>query len=129
MTEKIPHPTVPDLPPADLLDLALEFIEAHPKAWDQSTWVCGSTACLGGWAAMIDGMQVWEERGDYSEVYVARDPETEEGIYIEEWLDKRFGDNANDLFNGELTLEQLQAGVRAYRRNEDVFSAMYGEED
>lgn len=44
------------------LRTALEYIKAHPDEWDQSTWFCGTTACLAGHIALLDG---WEPTDDY----------------------------------------------------------------
>jgi len=39
------------------LTLLRDEIRAHPDEHDQSTWICGTTACAGGRAAMLAG---WE---------------------------------------------------------------------
>ena len=31
-----------------VLDAALAHIDAHPDEWDQSAWVCGTSACVAG---------------------------------------------------------------------------------
>jgi hypothetical protein len=31
-----------------VLDAALAYIDAHPDEWDQSTWMCGTSACVAG---------------------------------------------------------------------------------
>jgi hypothetical protein len=42
-----------------LLQKALDHIEAHPEEWDQESWgrqtACGTTACLAGHIALMDG--------------------------------------------------------------------------
>ena len=38
-----------------VLDAALAHIDANPGEWEQSTWVCGSSACLGGRIALMAG--------------------------------------------------------------------------
>lgn len=39
----------------DILDAALASIDACPDAWRQSTWHCGTVACLAGHAAVAAG--------------------------------------------------------------------------
>lgn len=42
-----------------LLQKALDHVEAHPEEWDQESWgrqtPCGTTACLAGHIALMDG--------------------------------------------------------------------------
>ena len=42
----------------ELLDLALNYIDEHPEEWDQSTWDCGTTACIAGHMARIAGSPI-----------------------------------------------------------------------
>ena len=39
----------------ELLDAALAYIDEHPEEWDQSTWDCGTTACIAGHMARLSG--------------------------------------------------------------------------
>lgn len=46
----------------DLTYATLDYIREHPKEWDQSSYVCGSTACFAGRACLIAGVR--DEKGD-----------------------------------------------------------------
>jgi hypothetical protein len=43
------------------LDQVRTFLRAHPKLHVQSSWVCGTTACIAGWAVALDeGKKAWD---------------------------------------------------------------------
>ena len=37
----------------EILDKALEMIEANPKHWDQKMWHCGTSHCLAGFCDLV----------------------------------------------------------------------------
>ena len=37
----------------EILDKALEMIEANPKHWDQNMWHCGTSHCLAGFCDLV----------------------------------------------------------------------------
>jgi hypothetical protein len=49
------------------LDEAIAYIEKHPEQHDQATWfrryTCGSTACLAGHVAILDGWTLIDGHG------------------------------------------------------------------
>lgn len=45
-------------PNAELAWRVLDHIDAHPESWDQTTWVCGTTACFAGWAVRLSGAEI-----------------------------------------------------------------------
>lgn len=46
-----------------LLRKTMEHIEAHPEEHDQMTWVCGTTMCFAGHAAVISGAHFVHDYG------------------------------------------------------------------
>lgn len=49
-------------PNAELAYRVLDRIDAHPKQWDQGTWLyekgnCGTVACFAGWASTLAGYE------------------------------------------------------------------------
>jgi hypothetical protein len=44
-------------PNAPLLLKTLHHIEAHPEEWNQEIWLCDTTACFAGRAALLDGAE------------------------------------------------------------------------
>lgn len=53
-------------PNAELAYRVLDHIDAHPETWDQSSWVCGTTACFAGWAVRLSGAEI--EQSDPDEI-------------------------------------------------------------
>jgi len=112
--------------PKDLLVAAMAQIEMHPETWDQEHWRneadCGTTYCLAGWMATLDG-QKWVEgrrRGSL---------ETPGGLrHISDWaydvLDPQDARDVHALFRGENSLASLRAGVKAYLNDEDIIAAI-----
>jgi hypothetical protein len=45
-------------PNVSLLRKTVEHITAHPEAWDQYVYICGTAACFAGRAVLIDGGRV-----------------------------------------------------------------------
>ena len=43
----------------ELLDKALAYIDEHPEEWDQSTWDCGTAACIAGHMARLSGESLY----------------------------------------------------------------------
>jgi hypothetical protein len=47
---------------AELAYRVLDHIDAHPRQWDQTTWIrdgeCGTTACFAGWTVLLSGHRV-----------------------------------------------------------------------
>jgi hypothetical protein len=39
----------------DLLRETLAYIEVHPEEWDQTKWICDTTACFAGRACLLSG--------------------------------------------------------------------------
>lgn len=39
----------------ELLEQTMRHIKDYPEAHDQSHWMCGTTACFAGWAAVLAG--------------------------------------------------------------------------
>lgn len=39
----------------ELIFGVLDYIETHPKEWDQEEWFCETTACFGGRALLMSG--------------------------------------------------------------------------
>lgn len=37
----------------DLAYATLDYIREHPGEWDQTTWICGATACFAGHALVL----------------------------------------------------------------------------
>ena len=113
--------------PKDLVVAAMGQIEMRPETWDQASWKndagdCGTTYCLAGWMAQIDGQQ-W---GDDESLITG--PTTRTGVgewAVGEWAchvlapsDK--GATIDRLFDPDNTLDMLRAGVKAYLNNDDV---------
>jgi hypothetical protein len=48
------------MPNAELAYRVLDHIDAHPESWDQTQWVCGTTACFAGWALRLSGYELEE---------------------------------------------------------------------
>lgn len=55
-------------PNAELAYKVLDHIDAHPDSWDQSSWVCGTTACFAGWAVRLSGATIDGQGGSDGEV-------------------------------------------------------------
>lgn len=48
-------------PNAELAYRTLDQIDASPEHWRQSSWVCGTSYCFGGWAVVLSGGQLNED--------------------------------------------------------------------
>ena len=58
----------------DLAEKVLAHVKAHPKLHDQSTWHCGTTACLAGWTVALSGEVAGYPEMDSSRVYLKDGP-------------------------------------------------------
>ncbi len=111
--------------PKDLVVAAMAQIEMHPETWDQATWKndagdCGTTYCLAGWMAQLDGQEWgsdeflagtdWSHVGDWACNVLAPS---------DKWATK-----IDRLFDADNTLDMLRAGVKAYLNNDDVLVAI-----
>jgi hypothetical protein len=62
------------MPNTELLNRTLNYIEAHPKEWDQDAWArrdqCGTAYCFAGTTVMLSGLPLdWHDsyQQDYDE--------------------------------------------------------------
>ncbi len=115
--------------PKDLLVAAMAQIEMHPETWDQRYWqdrtACGTTYCLAGWMATLDGQKwVATRRAGLLEGPGGRPR------HLSDWacsvLDPQDVRNVDALFSASNTLGDLRAGVKAYLNDEDVIAAIDG---
>ena len=108
----------------DELVSALAYIETHPEEWRQDVWVCGTSACLGGHAAMLSTeIEAITRRGDMicGPLVHLTDGRTQD---LSTWLKNRYP-GSHLLWSGTNTLDVLQDGVKAYVNDEDVGHAVF----
>lgn len=125
--------------PKALIAQAMEFIEAHPERWNQETWgetepgasltePCGTTGCLAGWMAWIDGMEPGRVghlvEGLHGQTWTFIHEPGKEGSStdIETWAAQRLDleDGEDLLFGSDNSMAVLRAGVDAYLKDRDV---------
>lgn len=122
-------------PNVELLNRTLDYIRTHPKEWQQSSWVCGSSACFAGHALRLAGHVVSEGPSpDYGAgIFPLLD-----GKYCVNWWGagaEVLGiseDCADDLFSPYNTLPMLeekvlQITVEAQREEEREEAAVFAE--
>ena len=50
-----------------LLKATLSYIELHPEEWDQTSWICDTTACFAGTACLLGGGKRIFRKGELSD--------------------------------------------------------------
>ena len=117
--------------PKDLLVAALSMIEMHPETWDQRDWktesACGTTYCLAGWMAQLDG-QKWERACSSTCFLENQAGSVDVGDWATSLLEPGFDPLVSrvlhPLFDALNTLEDLRVGVKAYLNDEDIADAI-----
>lgn len=56
--------TTTPTPDLDLLDEVVDHIDTHPEQHDQWSWICGTTACIGGRTCLLRGWAPQVRPGD-----------------------------------------------------------------
>lgn len=90
-----------------LLLKTLAHIEAHPQEWDQERWICGTTACFAGRAAILDGAEFSSVHNAVFVIERAGDPPVHERGYIADAGTIHVADRAQHA----LRLTEYQADV------------------
>lgn len=92
-------------PNAPLLLKTLEHIENHPEEWNQESWMCGTTACFAGHAALLDGGEICVDSLDGW--FVARDDDPRDALWT--LADGRLKIHAEIRARHALALDNQQA--------------------
>lgn len=95
-------------PNLDLLDAVVAHIEAHPEQHDQTTWFCGTTACIAGRTALMSGWKPYSFKpGHTSHSVVFKDDEVRHVEDVARDLLRIDQDTVDDLFNPDNTLGDI----------------------
>lgn len=100
-------------PNAELAYRVLDQIDAHPEAWDQTTWQCGTSACFAGWAVRLSGGVMENVHGRTWDVIVADGLGELNGMDADEAAERLLGvrmpwrEPEDDLFAQDNTREDL----------------------
>lgn len=131
------------------LEKTMTDILDHPKDWDQRSWICGSTACYAGRAALNEGLKVMVGH----DTTWAMEPHVSFNPYAEDEYQKIYhvlgnkahrvpvGDKACEildisgadallLFNQRCTMDNLQEMVKDLANGESLtgnWRAVYSE--
>jgi hypothetical protein len=121
----------------ELLRAAITHIQLNPREWDQGTYRCGTSMCIGGRICAIAG-ETWHTCGDFEEYLVDASPGTPFSrachrcgspvIYISKRAEQLIGHSrylagdaqdddefeGDDLFAADNTLSDLLAWQHAY---------------
>jgi hypothetical protein len=95
-----------------LLKATLRYIELHPEEWEQSLWICETTACFAGTACLLMGGKRIFRKGELSDdesVRVGR-----KRRLVMEMAQEVLDLNSNDaswLFNATNSLSELRRMV------------------
>lgn len=102
-----------------LLDAAIAQIEAHPEAWRQDYYRCGSGMCVAGWTAELAGGQWVDADPDGDEGADMLRPEADDGpawaggpIHVHDRAQRLLGISeraAEELFQGDNDLADIKA--------------------
>ena len=95
----------------DLLRETLAYIEAHPEEWDQTKWLCGTTACFAGRACLLSGDRPVYEIGPDDEsgrVYFGQDNRRRQVRYRAADLLGLGQHDADVLFDCGCTMDDLR---------------------
>lgn len=120
------------------IDEVVAHLEAHPDLHRQSVWFdvpdrlwtddklvkgwqCGTTACLAGHAAIIDG---WRPTDPYNAETMTKDGQTGYVGEIAADLLDLDPEDASTLFNSTNDLSDIRVVVEALRSDEDAFAAL-----
>lgn len=69
-------------PNANLLNLTLDHILAHPETWEQKLFRCETGMCFAGWACELDGGKwAFPVEGNHETFLVARDDDDDDVIF------------------------------------------------
>lgn len=116
---------------SEKFDRVVEFIQDHPDAHNQSTWIgrsnsyndfsCGTTGCIAGWAALQNGWRpVWSAYYDDNANEVVKDgvrcPVGRVGRDELELAD----DQADWMFDGSRELDDIVRFGKALKDNPDM---------
>lgn len=98
-------------PNAELAYAVLDQIDAHPEAWNQATWQCGTAACFAGWAVRLSGGVMENVNGQAWHVIVADGLGELNGMEVANAADRLLGVDMwvapDDLYSEGNTREDL----------------------
>lgn len=114
-------------------DEVIDFVEAHPERYCQLTWVtgnkevsdehgtlCGSKACIAGWAALLNGWKLVYNRYGEANSDVVRDGIVKHISTAGQNELELTSPQADYMFHGDRDLDEIKELGKALANNPDL---------
>lgn len=108
-----------------LLETVLTHIQDHPETHDQTEWLCGTSACFAGWAALLSGYQ---KVHPMTATYVVKSGEDYAPDHVREVAERLLDLSPSDsdvLFSATNTAEDLSLMVKDLSNGERLLDRWY----
>lgn len=106
------------------LRFALNHIKANPREWDQSLWFCDTTACLAGHLVLLDGWEPIEDEDGDEGYHIINGDQTGTVDSIACSIAGILGEEGDVLWNGDNSLDQLEALIRRLEADQAIYGTM-----